>query len=145
VAGHPPTPDQDPEGFPARLLPHQALPVLRWFRQAAPLHVLAADAGLSLSTADRYLHEGISVLAEHAPDLHEVLERGRREDWSPISLDGTLIQTDRVSAPARAAMTRGTAADTSSTAGTSRSVGPRWSPAGPDRATGPPVEHPGLV
>ena len=73
--------------------------MLRWFRQAAPLHVLAADAGLSLSTADRYLHEGISVLAEHAPDLHEVLERGRREDWSPISLDGTLIQTDRVSAP----------------------------------------------
>lgn len=63
------------------------------------MHVLAANAGLPLSTAYRYLHEGISVLAEHAPDLHEVLERGRREGWSHISLDGTLIQTDRVSAP----------------------------------------------
>jgi len=38
------------------------------------------------------------VLAEKAPDLHEVLERGQREGWSYLSLDGTLIAIDRVAA-----------------------------------------------
>lgn len=76
----------------------QALLVLRWLREGAPMRVLARDAGLPISTAYRYLHEAITVLAEHAPDLHEVLEQGRREAWSHVSLDGTLIETDRVAA-----------------------------------------------
>jgi hypothetical protein len=74
----------------------QAKLVLRWFRDDAALRQLAAEAGMAISTCYRYLHEGIGVLAEQAPDLHDVLERGRQEGWSHVSLDGTLIETDRV-------------------------------------------------
>ncbi|NJQ03972.1 transposase family protein, partial [Streptomyces zingiberis] len=43
-----------------------------------------------------YLHEGIDVLAEQAPDLHEVLDHCRREGMTHVILDGTLIETDRL-------------------------------------------------
>jgi len=76
----------------------QALLVLRWFRQDTPVRMLAVDAGLATSTAYRYLHEGIDVLAAQAPDLHDVLTRAKAEGWSHLTLDGTLIETDRVSA-----------------------------------------------
>lgn len=77
----------------------QAVMVLRWFRDDTRMRMLATDAGLALSTAAyRYLHEGISVLAAHAPDLHTVLERARVEGWSHLDLDGTLIETDRIRA-----------------------------------------------
>jgi hypothetical protein len=46
----------------------------------------------------RYLHEGITVPAAHAPDLHTVPERARTEGWSHLDLDGTLIETDRIRA-----------------------------------------------
>jgi len=46
------------------------------------------QAGIGISTAYRYLHEGIDVIAEQAPDLHDVLARGQREGWSHLSLDG---------------------------------------------------------
>ncbi|MBO0885573.1 MAG: transposase family protein [Mycobacterium sp.] len=74
----------------------QAKMVLRWFRDDAPIRLLAAEAGLAISTAYRYLHEAIDVLAEQAPDLHDVLERAKHEGWSHLTLDGTLIETDRV-------------------------------------------------
>ena len=74
----------------------QAKLVLRWFRDDAPIRLLAAEAGLPISTSYRYLHEAIDVLAEQAPDLHEVLERAKREGWSHLTLDGTLIRIDRV-------------------------------------------------
>lgn len=74
----------------------QATLVLRWFRDAAAMRILAAEAGMPISTSYRYLHEGIEVIAEQAPDLHNVLDRAKREGWSHLSLDGTLIETDRV-------------------------------------------------
>src|SRR3954452_21113479 len=55
----------------------QAILLLRWFRQDADLKVLALDAGVSLATGYRHLHEGIDVLAARAPDLHQLLERGQ--------------------------------------------------------------------
>ena len=73
----------------------QAILVLRWFRQDADLKVLAADTRISLATGYRYLHEGIDVLAAQAPDLHQVLERGKAAGWTHVTLDGTLIATDR--------------------------------------------------
>ncbi len=76
----------------------QAKLVLRWFRDDAPLRHLATEAGIGISTAYRYLHEGIDVIAEQAPDLHDVLARGQQEGWSHVSLDGTLITIDRVAA-----------------------------------------------
>jgi hypothetical protein len=76
----------------------QAVLVLRWFRDGTRVRMLAADAGLAVSTGYRYLHEGISVLAAHAPDLHSVLERARAEGWSHLDLDGSLFETDRLAA-----------------------------------------------
>ncbi|MGD9483660.1 transposase family protein [Streptomyces sp. TRM70308] len=74
----------------------QAVLVLRWFRERGCVHCLARDAGVSQATGYRYLHEGIDVLAGQAPDLHEVLDRCRREGATHVVLDGTLIDCDRV-------------------------------------------------
>ena len=40
--------------------------MLRWFRDDTRMRMLAADAGLALSTGYRYVHQGIHVLAAHA-------------------------------------------------------------------------------
>jgi hypothetical protein len=73
----------------------QAVLVLRWFREDTGMPTLARDAGVSQATGYRYLHEGIDVLAAQAPDLHTVLEQGAAAGWSHVTLDGTLIRTDR--------------------------------------------------
>jgi hypothetical protein len=73
----------------------QAVLVLRWFREDADMKVLAADSGISLATGYRYLHEGIDALAAQAPDLPEVLQRGKAAGWTHVTVDGTLIRTDR--------------------------------------------------
>jgi len=57
----------------------QATLVLRWFRDDASLRQLAGEARLPISTAYRYLHEAIEVIAEQAPDLHDVLEQA--DNW----------------------------------------------------------------
>ncbi len=69
----------------------QAVLVLRWFREDTPMPTLARDAGVSTATGYRYLHEGIDALATQAPDLHQVLERGKAAGWTHVVLDGTLI------------------------------------------------------
>jgi len=79
----------------------QAIPVLRWFRQDTDLKVLAADTRISLATGYRYLHEGIDVLAAQAPDLHQVLERGKAGGWTHVTLEGTLRASASRSADAR--------------------------------------------
>jgi DDE superfamily endonuclease len=73
----------------------QAVLVLRWFREDTGMPVLARDAGVSTATGYRYLHEGIDVLAAQAPELPQVLQAGRAAGWSHVTLDGTLIATDR--------------------------------------------------
>jgi hypothetical protein len=73
----------------------QAILVLRWFREDAGMKVLAADAGVSLATGYRYLHEGIDVLAASAPELPAVLAAGKADGWTHVTVDGTLIATDR--------------------------------------------------
>ncbi|WP_393077349.1 transposase family protein [Streptomyces sp. LN704] len=74
----------------------QAVLVLRWFRERGCVHCLVRNAGVSQATGYRYLHEGIGVLADRAPDLHEVLDRRRCEGMTHVILDGTLIESDRV-------------------------------------------------
>jgi len=76
----------------------QAIMVLRWFKDATDPRILARDAGVSIATAYRYVHEGIDVIAEHAPDLHEVLADGLEQGWSFVCLDGTLIASTRSAA-----------------------------------------------
>jgi len=48
----------------------QAVLVLRWFADATRVAQLIVDHGIKKSTGYDYLHEGIRVLAEQAPDLH---------------------------------------------------------------------------
>lgn len=76
----------------------QVLLVLRWLRHRAEVHLLARDAGISDVTTYRYLHEGLDVIADHAPHLDEVLERAHADHLGYLCLDATLIPTDRVAA-----------------------------------------------
>src|SRR3954454_10128849 len=73
--------------------------LLRWFLDGTRLAQLAADNAISTSTAYRYLHEGIDVLAAQAPGLRGALLAARAAGHSQVQLDGTLIRTDRCSAP----------------------------------------------
>jgi hypothetical protein len=73
----------------------QAILVLRWFCDATRVVQLATDNQLSLSTAYRYLHEGIDVLAAVAPGLHGALLAARAAGHTHVQLDGTLVRTDR--------------------------------------------------
>lgn len=66
----------------------QAVLVLRWFKQATDLRVLARDAELSIATAYRYLHEAIDVIAVHVPHLRDVLAHGQEQGWDYVCLDG---------------------------------------------------------
>ena len=88
-----------PVGSRAASARDQAVLLLRWFREDTAMKVLAGDAGVSLATGYRYLHEGIDVLAAQAPDLHSVLEAGAADGWTHVTLDGTLIRTDRCRTP----------------------------------------------
>ena len=70
--------------------------MLRWYRDGTRVANLARDHRLSQATAYRYLTEGIEVLVVAAPDLHEALFTARDEGLPYVTLDGTLIPTDRV-------------------------------------------------
>jgi hypothetical protein len=79
----------------------QVVLVLRWLRHRLDLRTLAADAGVSIATAYRYLHEALDVIAGHAPDLTDVLDYARAGGQPFVCLDGTLVPTDRVAARAQ--------------------------------------------
>lgn len=74
----------------------QAKLVLRWFRDDAPIKLLAAEADLPTSTFLSLPARGDRRDRRTARDLHDVLEQARREGWSHVTLDGTLIEIDRV-------------------------------------------------
>jgi hypothetical protein len=75
----------------------QAVLVLRWFLDGTRLAQLAADNRIGRSTAYRYLHEGIDVLAAAAPGLRGALLAARAAGHPHVTVDGTLIRTDRCS------------------------------------------------
>jgi hypothetical protein len=77
----------------------QAVLVLRWFLDGTRLAQLAGDNRIGRSTAYRYLHEGIDALAVAAPGLRGALLAARAAGHSHVTVDGTLIRTDRCSAP----------------------------------------------
>lgn len=80
----------------------QAVLVLRWFKDATDIRLLARDARVSVATAYRYLHEAIDVIAEHSPELTEVLTHAVIEKWPFVCLDGTLIPSTRCAARSEA-------------------------------------------
>jgi DDE superfamily endonuclease len=75
----------------------QALLILRWFLDGTRLAQLAADNEIGRSTAYRYLHEGIDILAAAAPGLRGALLAARAAGHPHVTVDGTLIRTDRCS------------------------------------------------
>src|SRR3954471_24258496 len=75
----------------------QAVLVLRWFLDGTRLAQRAADNRIGRSTAYRYLHEGIDALAATAPGLRGALLAARAAGHSHVTVDGTLIRTDRCS------------------------------------------------
>ena len=77
----------------------QAVLLLRWFLDGTRVAQLATDNTIGTSTAYRYLHEGIGVLAAHRPSLHGALLAAKAAGYSHVNLDGTLIATDRVATP----------------------------------------------
>lgn len=77
----------------------QAVLVLRWFLDGTRMRQLARDNGIGKSTGYDYLHEGIEVLAARAPSLHGALPAAKTAGYSHVSIDGVLIETDRVSTP----------------------------------------------
>src|SRR5918912_3990386 len=79
--------------------------VLRWFLDGARLAQLAADHRIGRSTAYRYLHEGIDVLAAAAPGLRGALLAARAAGHAHVTVDGTLIRTDRCQVPGPTART----------------------------------------
>ena len=83
----------------------QAVLVLRWFLDGTRLAQLAADHRIGRSTAYRYLHEGIDVLAAAAPGLRGALLAARAAGHSHVTVDGTLIRTDRCHVPGPTART----------------------------------------
>src|SRR4051794_30326356 len=126
-----------------------AVLVLRWFCDGTRLAQLAADNRVSASTAYRYLHEGIDALAARAPGLRGPLLAARAAGHPHVTVDGTLIRTDRwrrrVRPPGPTARgggwTRGGWASTGLMAATSRSSPPRTAGRCGFRACGPGREH----
>src|SRR4051812_22957464 len=77
----------------------QAVLVLRWVLDGTRLAQLAADNRIGRSTAYRYLHEGIDALAAAAPGLRGALLAARAAGHPHVTVDGTLIRTDRCRVP----------------------------------------------
>jgi hypothetical protein len=77
----------------------QAVLVLRWFLDGTRLAQLAADNRIGRSTTYRYLHEAIDALAAAAPGLRGALLAARAAGHPHVTVDGTLIRTDRCAVP----------------------------------------------
>ncbi len=77
----------------------QAVLVLRWFLDDARMAALARDNSIGKSTAYAYLGEAIIALAARRPGLHGALLAAKAAGHTHVILDGTLIATDRSSAP----------------------------------------------
>jgi hypothetical protein len=77
----------------------QAVLVLRWFLDDTRVTQLATDNVIGKSTVYAYLEEGFAVLAAQAPALESALLAAKIAGHSHTSIDGTLIETDRVRTP----------------------------------------------
>lgn len=76
---------------------NQALMVLVWLRNQGDVALVGAGFGVSRATAYRYRDEVITVVARHAPDLHDALTEVAAQGWTHVVLDGKVFRTDRCS------------------------------------------------
>ena len=74
---------------------HQAIMVLRHFREGTDPATLARDHGIGRSTGYRYIDEATAVLADQASDLHHTLQQAHEAGVPHLVPDGTVIATDR--------------------------------------------------
>lgn len=72
----------------------QALMVLAHLRKGETYRDLAGGFRVGVTTAYRYLREGLKVLAAMAPTLDEAIRTAKKKAY--VTLDGTLLRTDRV-------------------------------------------------
>ena len=77
----------------------QAILVLRWLLDGTRIIQLAIDNQVSRSTGYAYLHEGLTVIAEQAPGLSSALLAAKMAGYAHVTIDGTLIETDRSRTP----------------------------------------------
>jgi hypothetical protein len=77
----------------------QAVLILRWFLDGTRIQQLVIDNAISKTTAYDYLHEGIDVLAARVPGLYSALLAAKTAGYSHVSIDGTLVETDRCATP----------------------------------------------
>ena len=77
----------------------QTVLVIRWFLDGTRVSQRAIDNAIGKSTAYDYLHEGIGVLAAHAPSLQSALLAAKMAGYSHVNIDGTVIETDRCRTP----------------------------------------------
>lgn len=73
--------------------------MLRWLLDGTRAVQLAVDNQVSRSTGYVYLHEGITVLAAHAPSPYSVLLAAKMASYTHVTIDGALIETDRCRTP----------------------------------------------
>ncbi|MBO4205837.1 hypothetical protein [Micromonospora echinofusca] len=67
-----------------------------WFHKGEDKTTLGAGFGVSRATAYRHVAEAVRVLAAQTPTLHDALARVAVDDWSHVTLDGKLLNTDRL-------------------------------------------------
>lgn len=72
----------------------QALMVLAHLRKGETYQDLAVGFAVSVTTAYRYLREGLAVLAAMAPTLEQAIRRAGTKAY--VIIDGTLVRIDRV-------------------------------------------------
>ncbi|WP_067540407.1 HARBI1 family protein [Nocardia crassostreae] len=77
----------------------QAVLGLRWFIDGSRITQLATDNSIGKTTAYDYLQEVIDALAARAPGLHGALLAAKAAGHEHVSVDGTLIATDRIGEP----------------------------------------------
>lgn len=99
AAARTPRASRDPQGHSRPGPFKQSVLILCWFLDGTRLVQLARDNRISVPTAYRHLHEGLTVLADHAPDQSTALERAAAAGFTHLNLDGTVIRTDRVAVP----------------------------------------------
>ena len=76
----------------------QALLVLAYLRKGETFAELAAGFGVGTTTAWRYVHEAVALLAARAPKLRKAARDAKKAGYAYVVLDGTLIPIDRVAA-----------------------------------------------
>jgi DDE superfamily endonuclease/Helix-turn-helix of DDE superfamily endonuclease len=76
----------------------QALLVLAHLRKDETFAEVAAGFGVSTATAWRYVEEVVMLLSARSPTLRQALRKAKRDGLTHLTLDGTLIHTDRVKA-----------------------------------------------